>query len=122
MQGESIELDIFKDDLGPGRLGVYATCVYLVLLVVAVALLMKYSEHSTRTATSSVLQPSLATFEKLQNDYPMILQCSCSQIAVPFAAILELSSPRLHQVREQSDLGKFSATYSQSVLALEEAR
>ena len=110
MRAESIGCFIFKDDLGAGRLGIYATRVYLVLFVVAVVLLMYYSEHTTRTDTSTVLQPSLATFEKLQNDYPMTLQCSCSQIAVPYAKLLRVSSPRFHQVGEQSDLGKSSSS------------
>ena len=79
-------------------MGILATRIHATLMGVSITALILYLSIDIRTSTITVSQPSLATFEDLQNTYPDTLSCPCSQISTAFKQLIILSSPKYHQV------------------------
>jgi hypothetical protein len=80
-------------------LGTRATTVYIILLVVSVIILAFYSSITVHIKSVTVSMPSVATFERLYELYPLTLICPCSQVAVPHNKMITFSQPRFHQVK-----------------------
>ncbi|CAF4248165.1 unnamed protein product, partial [Rotaria sordida] len=87
------------DDLSNKVLGIHATRIYLILLVVGITTLMIYSSSILNTRTVTISNPSLTTFERLHSTYPQTLICPCSLLTIPYNKILFISPPRYHPVR-----------------------
>ncbi|CAF5126898.1 unnamed protein product, partial [Rotaria sp. Silwood1] len=84
------------DVLSNKVLGIHATRIYAILLVVGFTTLMIYSSSTLNTRSVTISNPSLATFERLHSTYPQTLICPCSQLAAPYSKILFISPPRYH--------------------------
>ncbi|CAF3965240.1 unnamed protein product, partial [Adineta steineri] len=73
------------------------TRLYLVLLASSVCIFLLYKSLDVQTTNIIVSKPSLTTYKQLQKSYNNSLECSCSNIAVPFEKFVTWS-PRLHQL------------------------
>lgn len=80
-------------------LEIYATYVYIILLVTCVTIIGLYSSLTIQTQSVIISKPSLSTFEKLQNTYSKTLNCPCSEISVPHSSMFIVSDPIYHQVK-----------------------
>ncbi|CAF4284217.1 unnamed protein product, partial [Adineta steineri] len=73
------------------------TRIYLVLLASSVCIFLLYKSLDVQTTNIIVSKPSLTTYKQLQKSYNNSLECSCSNIAIPFQKFVTWS-PRLHQL------------------------
>lgn len=81
------------------RLGIYATRVYVIVLVLIITILTLYMSITPHTSYITVVNPSVTTFEKLQAQYSNTLSCPCSDVQIPNSDMILVSDPRFHQVR-----------------------
>lgn len=79
-------------------LGIWASRVYAILLVLTVATLAFYALITPHTHSVTISTPSLATFEKLHSTYQDTLSCPCTKFETSNSNITILSPPRFHQV------------------------
>ena len=77
--------------------GIYATRLYLFLLVASIAVLVSYASISVRVQSMTVYQPSLSEYNQLYVQYPLTLVCPCTRLSLPYASIISIK-PRYHQV------------------------
>ncbi|CAF3959134.1 unnamed protein product, partial [Adineta steineri] len=73
------------------------TRIYLVLLASSVCIFLLYKSLDVQTTNIIVSKPSLIAYKQLQETHSDSLECSCSNIAVPFEKFVTWS-PRLHQL------------------------
>jgi hypothetical protein len=98
---EFIELNLFKSGLNEVevvRQERWSTRLYLILMIIALAILVIYTGLSTQTVQVVVNNPSLSTYQTLQLKYPETLKCPCSQIAVKYGSFIQMQ-PVYHPVR-----------------------
>ena len=81
------------------QLGVYATYIYVVLMIISVAILIFYSAITIQTHIITIPTPSLSNFEMLLQTYTDTLNCPCSEPAVYYDNMLTFSYPIYHQVK-----------------------
>lgn len=80
-----------------------ATRTYIVSVILSIGILMIYSMSTVNTRIVTVSRPSLITFERLHNANLAKLQCPCSQLAISYRSMLDITLPRYHQVRNRAD-------------------
>jgi hypothetical protein len=80
-----------------GELAVISTRIYVVLFILCIFVLAIFNGLDTMTITTTVLSPSIDTFEQLHAVYPNTLSCACQQIAIPYGLFLT-TTPIYHQV------------------------
>jgi hypothetical protein len=73
-----------------------STRLYIISLSVAFAILVFYTILTEETLTYTVQNPSLATYEKLQANYPNTIECSCTRITILYSTFLSFNYT-LHQ-------------------------
>lgn len=72
------------------------TRFYLVILMLVLTTIFLLSALPELQKIETIRSPSLAAYHQLQ--VTRNLQCDCSQLAIPYSAILHLKSPTLHEV------------------------
>lgn len=82
-------------------MGIVATRFYAIVLIISVTVLAFYSSLTVHVVTVTTSYPSRDTFEHLYQIYPLTLTCPCSQIAIPQEKMVDILSPRFHQVRNR---------------------
>ena len=91
------------------NLGIWATRIYVVALILSIAILTLYSSIISNTRLITVSKPSIQTFEALHQAFADTLSCPCSQLAIPYSQVIIASAPKYHQVRpELSRIGLVS--------------
>ena len=83
------------------RLGIRATRVYVILLVISLIVMTFYSSLTVYTRFITVPTPSRVTFEQLQSLNQLTLTCRCTQVVMPHERIMDISYPQYHQVRKR---------------------
>ncbi|CAF3744343.1 unnamed protein product [Adineta steineri] len=73
------------------------TRVYLILLAGSLLIFLLFTSLNTQTMTITESNPSLTTYNYLQDLYLDTLQCPCSNITMPYSTFVSLK-PTLHQV------------------------
>ena len=71
--------------------------LHFVLLAVILGVLYSYSTFTPHERTVEVHSPSLITYENLHAQYPVALECPCSQISIQYRSFLTVV-PRFHSV------------------------
>lgn len=79
------------------RVGIIATRLYILFLIIGFVILVFYTSLMKRTQTYTVISPSLTQFNKLQSLYSSTLVCLCSRFSMSYGRILSIS-PRYHQI------------------------
>lgn len=98
-----VELNLFKSGLS--EVGIiqqerWSTRFYIILLIAVLLVLVIYTAFGTDTVHVIVENPSLETFETLQEKYAATLKCPCSQIAVEYGSFVQMQ-PIYHPVRKE---------------------
>ena len=73
------------------------TYTYLILLLSMITVLIVFNSLNTQIVTTSISNPSLATYESLQQNHLDTLTCPCSTMALPYDEFMSFS-PVLHQI------------------------
>ena len=95
-----VNLNLFQTRLANAqeiRRQILTTRLFLILFAVLIIILVTYTSLSVQTKIIIVQQPSLATFEKLQQRYSNTLKCPCKRISIPYGSFLRIV-PSFHQV------------------------
>ena len=74
-----------------------ATRIYLLLLGLSVMTLIGFSASRMRIESVTIRNLSAENYESLYQNYPMVLHCPCSQVAIPYGSFVSLS-PTYHPV------------------------
>ncbi|CAF0944033.1 unnamed protein product [Adineta ricciae] len=99
------ELNIFKardfggncDRVTLKRNGQWATRLYIILFITSLTIFISYTIVQPRAVTQSFNEPSFSFYNHLTEMYGDKLQCSCSQIASPYAQFVSIQ-PIFHSV------------------------
>ena len=83
----------------------WSTRLYILLLSGSLLTLALYSGLAGNRTTIQVNSPSLDTYKQLQNKYGTLLQCPCSQIAIPYRNFVQLEV-LLHAVCSSNFIGQ----------------
>ena len=75
----------------------WATRIYLILLIAISFILTIYSSATTHRISVSVHNPTRDQFESMYTEYSETLSCPCNQLSVPYASIISIE-PIFHQV------------------------
>ncbi|CAF1079605.1 unnamed protein product [Adineta ricciae] len=75
----------------------WATRLHFFLYLASCAILIFYMIIRTHNLTKTLDQPTFASYERLQQLYGNKLKCSCSQIASPYSAYVEIQ-PVFHPI------------------------
>ena len=75
----------------------WATRIYLFLLIIAFSMLTIYSSLDVRRNSVTVHNPSQQQFESLYSKYTSSLSCPCSQLSIRYSSIISIQ-PRFHQI------------------------
>ena len=92
-------MTFLKDDFEESLPGVYATYIYVILLLTCITILGVYSLLTIQTHSVTISTPSLSTFEMLYETYSETLNCPCSELAVTYKNMFISSDPVYHQVK-----------------------
>lgn len=76
---------------------ILTTRIYVLLVAATLLILVLFTSLSGKTSSLTIVNPSLAIYEKLQTAYPNTLVCSCRQAALPHEEFLSIA-PVYHQV------------------------
>ncbi|CAF4003971.1 unnamed protein product, partial [Adineta steineri] len=79
------------------RRGILSTRLYSILVIISLITLITYTSLSNRIENKTVILPSQSIYEDLQKKYADILQCSCTQVSVPYGNFVQ-TSLLFHQV------------------------
>jgi len=91
---ESIETRSNPDHL---RTAIITTRLYIILLTIAVFILVLFTALSQQIQTVTIQNPSEDVFQELDSKYSTTLQCSCSQVEIPYKTFINISY-RFHPV------------------------
>ena len=97
LQRFNIYVECHSDSPGSRRDQIVSTRVYIVLLLLSVVSLSEYAALSWRLLTFEIHNPTFATFEHLQAEYPETLTCPCTHIAVDVGKFVSIAVS-FHQV------------------------
>jgi hypothetical protein len=75
----------------------WSTRVYILLLSGSLLILILYSGLIGHMKTIQINSPSLSIYKQLENKYGIMLQCPCSQIAIPYRSFVQLEAT-LHAI------------------------
>lgn len=89
---------INKGDPQVLREQILSTRVYIVLMMASIWILLTTISLSARTNTIVAPEPSISTYKRLQEMYPVTLSCRCQKITVPYSDFLSIKVI-FHQVR-----------------------
>jgi hypothetical protein len=98
-----IELNLFKsippsqDEkiLGQQR---HSTRVYLILLLTTMSILILFTSLRMQTISKTHKMPTLAEFTKLYDQYPLTLNCPCSQPTLKYDQLILYIEPQYHEI------------------------
>ncbi|CAF4057188.1 unnamed protein product [Rotaria sp. Silwood2] len=76
---------------------ILSTRIFILILGVSIMILIGYTSSIVQTQTHIINNPSRAIYEDLYTKYSIMLQCECSEIAIPYGSFLSLS-PEYHPV------------------------
>ena len=99
----AIELNLFKS-IPPSqdetilREERHQTRIYLVLLLTGLVILTLFTSIRPHTVTVTLKSPSLTNFIDLYKDYPVTLNCPCSQSTVQYDKLISYINPQYHEV------------------------
>ncbi|CAF1354815.1 unnamed protein product [Adineta steineri] len=79
------------------RRGIVSTRLYSILVIISLITLITYTSLSNRIENKTVILPSQSIYENLQKKYADSLQCSCTQVSIPYGNFVQ-TSPLFHQV------------------------
>lgn len=101
-----LELNLFvepetieKNDVQIQRKQVLSTRLYLVLMAISLTIIVLLTMLPQNETKITILNPSIATYDRLESDYLDTLSCSCKNIAIPLKLFLSIQ-PRFHEVSE----------------------
>jgi hypothetical protein len=86
-----------ENDVEEQYIGIIATRLYILFLVLGLVTLAFYTCLIERTQTYTIISPSLNQFNKFQSLYSSTLICSCSHFSMSYGRIMSIS-PRYHQI------------------------
>lgn len=89
------ETPISSTDLYEANTGRITTRVYLFSLLVSIIIILFYAAIDARLVSKTVINPSQASFEFLNEKYPNKLHCPCTVIKMPYGDIVEVT-PTFH--------------------------
>lgn len=76
---------------------IYATRIYLILLILAMTILTGYTALSRQTVIVEMNNPSQFQYERLQALYPNTISCPCSRITISAGSFINITAT-FHQV------------------------
>ena len=92
------------------RVGILATRLYLILVLIGLLILGFYTSLVMRTQIRTITDPSLDQFEELNSLHASTLSCPCSRFSMSYARIMSLA-PRYHQICSSQFLDKYWLSY-----------
>ena len=92
------------------RVGILATRLYLILVLIGLLALGFYTSLVMRTQIRTIADPSLGQFEELNSLHASTLSCPCSRFSMSYARIMSLA-PRYHQICSSQFLDKYWLSY-----------
>jgi len=77
--------------------GIYATRVYLVLLISGIIILVFYASIIVRIENKTMKQPTYEQYEQLISQYSSSMKCPCSQLSISQSTFMTIQ-PNYHQI------------------------
>ncbi|CAF4869060.1 unnamed protein product [Rotaria sp. Silwood1] len=71
--------------------------LHLIFLLLTLYLIFLFSAFKPKTVIAQIIKPSLSNYKDLLKDHSYSLQCSCSQISIPYETFLYIE-PRFHDL------------------------
>ncbi len=99
-----------ENDPEDERVGIIATRLYILFLLIGLLILGFYTSLVKHTQTHTVSFPSLAEFEKLKHLNLSNLICPCSRFSMSYARIVSIA-PRYHQICSSEFLQDYWLSY-----------
>ncbi|UJR19445.1 hypothetical protein I4U23_022575 [Adineta vaga] len=98
-----IELNLFpiippSQDIKILRRHQRLTRIYLTLLFISFLILAVYAIIAHETKTVTIESPSISKYLQLSKQYPLTLQCSCSNITVKYNQFITKIEPQYHPI------------------------
>ncbi|CAF1389534.1 unnamed protein product [Adineta steineri] len=92
------------------RVGIIATRLYILFLLLGLLILGFYTSVTTHTDIDNIPFPTLEKFEELHSMYSSSLECPCTHMSMSYARIMSII-PRYHQVCSSEFLEDYWLSY-----------
>ncbi|CAF2742866.1 unnamed protein product [Rotaria sp. Silwood2] len=79
------------------RREIFSTRLFLITFAISLSIITIYNALTIHVRIETVKQPTQIEYEKLYKKYSNTLQCSCTQISIPYDTFLQVT-PLFHQV------------------------
>jgi hypothetical protein len=99
-----------EDDTEEQYVGILATRLYILFLVLGLIILGFYTSLKERPQTYTVDDPTLIQYKELKSIYGSALVCPCSRFSMSYGRIVSIS-PRYHPVCSSEFIGKSWLSY-----------
>jgi hypothetical protein len=99
-----------KNDPEEERVGIIATRLYILLLLIGLLILGFYTSLVKHPQSHTVSFPSLAKFENLKNLHLSNLICPCSRLSMSYGRIISIA-PRYHQICSSEFVEDYCLSY-----------
>ena len=73
----------------------YSTRVYIILLLTGLSILTIFTSLRMQTITVTITMPTLTNFTDLYDQYPLTLNCPCSQATVKYNQFIHYMRPSI---------------------------
>ncbi|UJR08063.1 hypothetical protein I4U23_012340 [Adineta vaga] len=74
------------------------TRIYLLFLSISLIILILFNMIKTPLTTFTVNSPTLSQFLQLYQQYPLTLNCPCSQNTIKYSQVISLLEPQFHEI------------------------
>jgi hypothetical protein len=99
-----------SDDPAEERVGILATRLYMIFLLIGLLILGVYTSLALRTQMRTIDNPSLDKFEELNSLHASTLSCPCTNFSMSHSRIMSIA-PQYHQICSSQFLEDYWLSY-----------